>query len=563
MRERRGPTKGRKTGPTLEDARRLLFPPRVIADRLPEAFADAAERRPQAMKVALEPALTEAMRAFARRETELFGELLSPTIGAAVRKAVADAIAALMQRFNEALERSLSVRSLRWRLEARRSGIPFAEVVLVHTLVYRVEQALLVHASTGLVLQHVIAAGAPSADPDQVASMLAALDVFAREAFQPRLGGVHLTHFEVGDLTVWVDWDPAIAVAVVIRGRPPRQLAELVRETRARVSLALRGEVAAFVSDVTPFERARPTLEACLHEGRRAPPRRAHLILLALGAACLLLLGWHLARATSQRHEQARTLMAYQSALGAQPGIVVSSIERRHGRYRVTGFRDPLAVDPAVVVAQRGYPRADLAFTPFQSLDPPIVEQRARRGLRPPEGARIALTDGVLRLWGQAPRDWIERARALGPLVAGVQAVDAAELRSTEQLAALRSLALAIESVDLGFARGSSRLPRSQHRAMAAAAELLRRLHELSSQVHLTSCVTVVGHSDNTGGVLRSRALAAERAASVIRALEARGIDPALLEPRNGGIAGGLASARNAQFEVELRPHGATCTSAQ
>src|SRR5690606_9140246 len=110
---------------TLDDVRRVVLGPEreriarlearqavsaaSIGDRLPEAIAHSNGGRPEALAIALEPALTSSVRVVARREPQLFGEILAPTIGAAVRRAVAEALAAMLQRFDEALERSLSI----------------------------------------------------------------------------------------------------------------------------------------------------------------------------------------------------------------------------------------------------------------------------------------------------------------------------------------------------------------------------------------------------------------------------------------------------------------------
>ena len=78
-------------------------------------------------------------------------------MGPAIRRAIAEALRAMVDSFNQVLQHSLSARALRWRVEAWRTGRPFAEVVLSHSLVYRVEQVFLVHRDTGLLLQHVAA----------------------------------------------------------------------------------------------------------------------------------------------------------------------------------------------------------------------------------------------------------------------------------------------------------------------------------------------------------------------------------------------------------------------
>ena len=44
------------------------------------------------------------------------------------------------------------MQGLKWRVESIRTGRPFAEIVLMHSLLYRVEQVFLIHRETGLVL---------------------------------------------------------------------------------------------------------------------------------------------------------------------------------------------------------------------------------------------------------------------------------------------------------------------------------------------------------------------------------------------------------------------------
>src|SRR5262245_34594121 len=97
----------------------------TVGALLPEAMSKATEARKEELALSLEPAVTGVVRTVARRESALFGEILSPTIGAAVRKAVTDAILAMLERFNETLERSVSLRGMKWRLEARRTARPF------------------------------------------------------------------------------------------------------------------------------------------------------------------------------------------------------------------------------------------------------------------------------------------------------------------------------------------------------------------------------------------------------------------------------------------------------
>ena len=52
------------------------------------------------------------------------------------------------ESLNQTLEHTFSWRGLKWRFEALRTGKSFAEVVMLRSLVYRVEQLFLIHRKT-------------------------------------------------------------------------------------------------------------------------------------------------------------------------------------------------------------------------------------------------------------------------------------------------------------------------------------------------------------------------------------------------------------------------------
>ncbi|MCZ7684340.1 MAG: hypothetical protein M5U28_38425 [Sandaracinaceae bacterium] len=95
----------------------------AVADVLPEAVARATQERPDALSVSLEPTTKRTLRAVIEREPEMIGEILAPSIGAAVRRALADALLAMQQRFDQALEQSLSIETC---AGASRLGAPAA-----------------------------------------------------------------------------------------------------------------------------------------------------------------------------------------------------------------------------------------------------------------------------------------------------------------------------------------------------------------------------------------------------------------------------------------------------
>ncbi len=122
-----------------------------LAELLPEAIALRAGRDRQLAR-ALAPTVENAISESVRRNPREIATAIFPVLGPAIRKAIAESLAGLVASINGTIEHSLSPRGLRWRIEGWRTGVPFAQIVLEHALVYRVEQVFLIHAETGLLL---------------------------------------------------------------------------------------------------------------------------------------------------------------------------------------------------------------------------------------------------------------------------------------------------------------------------------------------------------------------------------------------------------------------------
>jgi OOP family OmpA-OmpF porin len=419
------------------EQRRLLeleerrLPPEVLGNVLPEGVVHSVATREDALAVALEPPVTRAVKEVARRNPELYGEILAPTIGAAVKRAVADMLAAMLERFNAALERSFSMRSVRWRIEARQTGRPFAEVVLLHTLRYRVDEVFLIHTPSSLVLLDVTDASLPARAPDQIAGMLSAIDAFARDAFGGLAPEEHLRRYELGELTIYVAREADLTVAAVVRGTPSAEIGERVNVALNEARVLCDVEMRDFSGDTTGFERARSVLEPLLRTELKPAPRIGQFILPVIALLVVLGLGALVAHQVREHHRLLAQHDAYVAALAAEPGIVVTGAVWEGRTGRIWGLRDPFAATPQDVVARAGFaPTATLSFAPFISLDPKMVENRVRRKIDAPPSVSVNIDGGTLRLAGLATQEWIDRAAGFAPALPGVQAVDTSALRS-------------------------------------------------------------------------------------------------------------------------------------
>jgi OOP family OmpA-OmpF porin len=192
-----------------------------VADLLPEAIALRAGRDRHLAR-ALAPTIDGAISESVRRRPREIATAIFPILGPAIRKAIAETLAGLVNSINSGIEHSLSPRGLKWRIEAWRTGVPYAQIVLRHALVYRVEQVFLIHPENGLLLSH---ASAPdSLRRPLVSGMLTAIRDFVADSFAREREAGGLRRFSVGELTVMVEQGPRALLAAVIRGQAPDTL---------------------------------------------------------------------------------------------------------------------------------------------------------------------------------------------------------------------------------------------------------------------------------------------------------------------------------------------------
>jgi OOP family OmpA-OmpF porin len=387
---------------------------------------------------ALLPSVEEALRASIQRNPRVLVDTLFPMMGPAIRKAITTALRSMLDSLNRSLAISLSLRGLKWHWEAFRTGKPFAEIVLLHTLSYRVEQVFLIHKETGLLLQHVIDESVPGQDGEMISGMLTAIQDFMRDSFGGA-EGESLDTVEYGDRTLWIEQGPQAILAGVVWGNAPRELKIVLQEALESIHFTMREALGSFQGDASPFTAIRHHLEACLHEQLKTEEtRRSARGVWLISAALLLALGvwgFSLIQAHQSRKQASQRWMTCLSTLRAQPGTVVLTVENHHGTYFLSGLLDPLAPEPfAIPEVARTCADIDVSrqWQTYYALHPTLVAERARRALDPPATVALRLDDhGVLHATGTAPYQWILEAPKLARVIPGITQLQ------TEQLVAV------------------------------------------------------------------------------------------------------------------------------
>ena len=330
----------------------------------------------------------------------------------------------MMESLNRTVEHSVSWRALQWRWTALRTGKPFAEIVLLNTLEYRVEQVFLIHTRDGPA-----AAASRRHDPraaqdaDQISAMLTAIRDFVARFVQGRRRRDTSTRCASASSGVIVEQGPHAILAGVVRGAAPDTLRDDVSGCARVDPPPARSELQAFHGDCRAV-RARRGRCSKPASSRSFGATRAVVVSarrLALAAAVVLPGGRPLGVPGDARAAALERLPRSPQRRARHRGLAQRPAQRQVLRRPACAIRWR-AIRAALVAASGLMPDAvESRWEPYQALHPPFVAARAHDLLRPPPGVDAGLSGWVLTASGSAPGRWIVESERLAPAIAGVR----------------------------------------------------------------------------------------------------------------------------------------------
>ena len=404
----------------LEKLRKLIVDSEGVGEALPAAVTNKAKKDSQLAKATL-PLVEENIRQSVAQNPKILAEALFPAIGPAIRRAISQALNSMVQSFNQTLEYSVSPKGLGWRLEALRTGKSFGEIVMLKTLLYRVEQIFLIHKETGLLLQHVTADRKNTQDADMVSAMLTAIEDFVEDSFTTP-DGATLDSLKMKGFTVWIEHSPDALIAGVIRGNPPLALRETFSETIEEIQYKYETELNNFEGDPEAFEDARLILKRCLQFQANEKNQKTSGFLKPLNIT-VAIFGTLLLLGVAYFSWQYWLWSGYVKQLKAEPGIVVAESDFGFLSHSITGMRDPLSRQPGEIRKEFGFEENDIDETwrLYNDGDAAFVIPRAKRLLKPPDNVEFTFENGVLSANGNAPTAWFAEAQKLALALVGVK----------------------------------------------------------------------------------------------------------------------------------------------
>ena len=446
----------------------------AFAEKIATSFADLPQELPDLLRRAqhddrlaraLEKPLAQGLERIARTQRMLLISVLFPLIGPIIRRSIAETLSQLMRDMNRAVEHSISPTGLRWRWEAFRTGVPFTQVVLKHTLRYRVEHLLLVNNDGGLLLAHVANVDAELADSDAVAGMLSALQDFARDAVLAREDEA-LKSVEVGGMTLKILRGPLMHLAVAVRGElsEPAQLSlsvlvETLHNEGDSTDLEIhKAQYRDLIADWM-LENGQESSEAIDDARANKHTRPLSLKVAATFLAALLL---YLGVMSAWHSYQAHRL---ESALAGIPGVL-ARVHFAAGKYQISGSRDPFAETVMQSAARLNIaPDAmdESQLLPYLSLDPAIWQRRLHASGQLPKALTLSQNGNLIKINGEITGIALAKLRAdlslwqtlLGFDFSGIAVNDVASQH--QRLEIMRQLALMrVDLSDTNFDTNSS-----------------------------------------------------------------------------------------------------------
>jgi hypothetical protein len=260
--------------PALEALREILLSQSSHRlDRLETNLTHLKEQTSDrdALIAAITPILGDIIRQKIRDSRQEMIEALYPIIGETVIRAVTETIQDLRRRIDAQMRQSLRAGSLWRRIRARLTGVSESDLLLLDSLPFKVADIFLIHRETGLLLNHLSLAPAPTDDSDLVSGMLTAIRDFVHDAFATE-GDGELDEIQYSDdHFILIEAAQLVYLAVAIEGTQPTGFRAKLRERIIEINHHFEPELRYFDGDISPLAGTGQFLETIWSKSEPPP----------------------------------------------------------------------------------------------------------------------------------------------------------------------------------------------------------------------------------------------------------------------------------------------------
>jgi OOP family OmpA-OmpF porin len=507
------------------------------------------------VSAALSPIVENSLQEALRKRPQDFISVIFPIVGSLIRRSISETFSSMLGSFSKSLEFSFSPRGIKWRIEAIRSGKSFSEIVMLHTVIYRVEQIYLIHSESGLVLSNLVNKGVHDRDADMISGMLTAIQDFARDCFASAGDTGSLNSLDMGDYTIYIERSPLAYIACVVRGQAPKELLVKLRETLELILAKFHDILQDYNGDDSPFIAAAPYLEDCFSEQLIEEKKKISFVTkIFVGILMLFILsgiGYKIYH--SHRMNSIITLIT------DEPGYILINSESHllPKPWELAVLKDPFAAALPDLLESKGFAADEVIcdFISIDSRDPEIVMKKLQSKLSPPLGVYIKYDseNDAYHMIGSADYAWISGAKAIAYTIPGVNNIDTTGLVDP-RFKILKELKREIEGTVIRFARGAEIPLASDQHLLEEVSEKLVELEKLTNSMGIAINLTIYGHADTIGTEAKNYAISQARAQVLAAKLYAKGSNiPISLYAMGSSFADTTEPEDQASRKIEMR----------
>lgn len=237
----------------------------IVGNVLTEALHDRQKKDGSVSKV-LQPLVEDSVANSVMHHSDRLVNSLYPLMGSLVRKYVTSFLTDFMEKTNQLIDNSFTIKGLKWRIKAWQAGVSFSQYVASQTFSYRVEHVLLIHRETGLLLSFVDLGKASKGDADLISSMLTAINDFVGDSFLDNENGLkeQLQTVTTDSFNLLIKPGPSALIAAAVIGHPPQAVSNQLQITLEDIHRLYNNELNQFDGDNQSFAHAEALLRDCL-----------------------------------------------------------------------------------------------------------------------------------------------------------------------------------------------------------------------------------------------------------------------------------------------------------
>ncbi|MDN4500819.1 OmpA family protein [Alteromonadaceae bacterium BrNp21-10] len=353
----------------------------MVGSVLTEALHDRQKQDGTIDKV-LQPIVESSVEQSVSSHSDRLIGYLYPLVGSLVRKSVRAFLTDFIEKTNQLLENSLTVKGIKWRIRAKQAGVSFAQYAASQTFVYRVEHLLLIHRETGMLLNSVNYNEHNSSNVDVISSMLSAINDFVADSFTRTSDGneEQLQTISTDNFTLLIKPGPYALMVAAVTGNAPQQLNDKMQIILENLHRLYDEELRKYDGDATVFTNTESQLRECLlaehKDAEQQKKKTPWMALVLIGLVTVAACWWGVKWWQSQQLEDAIR------EIDQQPGIVLQRLSANLDQsVSLDILRDPdaIAVDDWLQQQQIQVPSLNLRERHYHALDGVIVQQRAQR----------------------------------------------------------------------------------------------------------------------------------------------------------------------------------------